>query len=688
MQVIQGGLHRPTKNRNTVRLALAISALALAFPATAFGAQSSSGHNSTSATGRSSDERGLGRTVLAFGSGYSNASGSPQVRSLQRHLALAGYSPGAIDGLFGPRTQQAVHTFQTSHGLRVDGIVGPQTWAALSSPVRILGPGAGGQPGGSNVVRSLQRRLASAGDSPGPIDGRYGIFTEDAVRRFQRAHGLQVTGMADPRTFAFLSTLARSNHRSNPLPEEPASSVPRPSIGSRAPGNTRAPATVKSAPRAANPAPATINPVPTPERRPATAAAGSPLGSGHRPSSGSVPWMTIVAALALILVVPLLIIGFRHLRRRDRDETAVATTANDVATTANDEAMRAPREQTVFTTTNGHHEALAPENEDQIHTNGHRANANGAQGGNGAESRPSRTDEMGLSASAEAAGAFNLGLEAQGGAVEAQAAYGRADQRGHGTAASSLGRLLEEQGGPAEAEAAYHRADDHGDAVAAFNLGVVLEAQGALLDAEQAYRRADERGDAAGAFNLGLLLEGQGGAVEAQAAYGRADQRGHGTAASSLGRLLEEQGALAEAEAAYRRADERGDDTGALHLGALLEKQGAHDEAAAAYRRASDRGNNAAACCLGVLLGEQGALTEAEAAFRRADVRGDAYAAFNLAVVLETRGALLDAEQAYVRAGERGDPDIANMAQAALLDLRDALHEASADQPDERMLRA
>ncbi len=260
MQVIQGGLHRPAKKRNTVRLALAISALALAFPATAFGAQTSSGHNLTSASGRASGELGLDRAVLAFGSGYRSPSGSSLVRSLQRHLALAGYSPGATDGLFGPRTRQAVYAFQTSHGLRVDGIVGPQTWAALSSPVLILGPGAGDQPGGSNVVRSLQRRLASAGDSPGPIDGRYGVFTEDAVRRFQRAHGLPVTGKADPRAFASLSTFARSKHRSNPLPQKPASSAPPASIGSRAPANTPAPATVKSAPRTVNPAPATDHP--------------------------------------------------------------------------------------------------------------------------------------------------------------------------------------------------------------------------------------------------------------------------------------------------------------------------------------------------------------------------------------------------------------------------------------------
>jgi peptidoglycan hydrolase-like protein with peptidoglycan-binding domain len=40
-------------------------------------------------------------------------------------------NPGPIDGIFGPRTDEATRTFQTGHGLDVDGIIGPHTWTHL-----------------------------------------------------------------------------------------------------------------------------------------------------------------------------------------------------------------------------------------------------------------------------------------------------------------------------------------------------------------------------------------------------------------------------------------------------------------------------------------------------------------------------------------------------------------------------
>ncbi|PTQ51121.1 MAG: Spore cortex-lytic enzyme, lytic transglycosylase SleB [Brockia lithotrophica] len=49
------------------------------------------------------------------------------VYELQGRLRYLGYYHGAIDGIFGWRTYWAVRNFQYQFGIRVDGIVGPQT---------------------------------------------------------------------------------------------------------------------------------------------------------------------------------------------------------------------------------------------------------------------------------------------------------------------------------------------------------------------------------------------------------------------------------------------------------------------------------------------------------------------------------------------------------------------------------
>ena len=52
------------------------------------------------------------------------------VTGVQRVLRRAGYRI-PIDGRFGPATETALMRFQRKHGLRADGVVGPQTWALL-----------------------------------------------------------------------------------------------------------------------------------------------------------------------------------------------------------------------------------------------------------------------------------------------------------------------------------------------------------------------------------------------------------------------------------------------------------------------------------------------------------------------------------------------------------------------------
>lgn len=59
----------------------------------------------------------------------------PVVRYAQQLLHERGYDLGkyGVDGDFGSATQAAVKQFQRDWGLKVDGIIGPQTWAMLKS---------------------------------------------------------------------------------------------------------------------------------------------------------------------------------------------------------------------------------------------------------------------------------------------------------------------------------------------------------------------------------------------------------------------------------------------------------------------------------------------------------------------------------------------------------------------------
>ncbi len=53
------------------------------------------------------------------------------VKTIQRKLKNWGYYKGAVDGIFGSQTREAVKYFQRKNGLTVDGIVGKKTLAAL-----------------------------------------------------------------------------------------------------------------------------------------------------------------------------------------------------------------------------------------------------------------------------------------------------------------------------------------------------------------------------------------------------------------------------------------------------------------------------------------------------------------------------------------------------------------------------
>ncbi len=150
------------------------------------------------------------------------------VYAVQHALVAAGFSPGVVDGTYGHATEAAVRAFQTARGLPATGVVCGQTYISLNVGCSSVPACPGGivcrvlrvtRPNMSGPdVLAVQQALASRGFSPGPLDGIYGPRTAAAVRAFQAANGLPVTGITCGQTYVLLGVTC---HTVPPCPPEP-----------------------------------------------------------------------------------------------------------------------------------------------------------------------------------------------------------------------------------------------------------------------------------------------------------------------------------------------------------------------------------------------------------------------------------------------------------------------------------
>ena len=138
--------------------------------------------------------------------GLSTGSTGEAVKTLQEALISQGIDvKGGADGRFGPMTLAALNEFQRSAGLEVTNSVDEATAIAVGTTVSPLTGLAKGR-FGDDVVR-LQEQLIAAGFTPkGGADGHFGPATEAALKAYQEAEGLTVSGIADELTVAHLSS--------------------------------------------------------------------------------------------------------------------------------------------------------------------------------------------------------------------------------------------------------------------------------------------------------------------------------------------------------------------------------------------------------------------------------------------------------------------------------------------------
>jgi peptidoglycan hydrolase-like protein with peptidoglycan-binding domain len=139
------------------------------------------------------------------------------IRDVQRQLKGLGFNPGTIDGNVGPQTIAALRAYQQAYRLPQTGQLDettlrsilPQRFEASRPPLDLSN---------RDVLQQAQRQMKALGFDPGMLDGSFGPQTEAAVRAYQQAYRLPLTGRLDEVT---LRSLLPERFEASHTPAEP-----------------------------------------------------------------------------------------------------------------------------------------------------------------------------------------------------------------------------------------------------------------------------------------------------------------------------------------------------------------------------------------------------------------------------------------------------------------------------------
>ena len=101
---------------------------------------------------------------------YRQGSTGSEVRTIQTKLKNWGYYDGAVDGIYGSQTADAVKYFQRKNGLTPDGVAGSATLKALG-----MSASSGGAQASQSASLDLLARVISAEARGEPYSGQVAV---------------------------------------------------------------------------------------------------------------------------------------------------------------------------------------------------------------------------------------------------------------------------------------------------------------------------------------------------------------------------------------------------------------------------------------------------------------------------------------------------------------------------------